>query len=344
MCPGRAVRLWDMIQPSFMFMVGVAMAYSYASRQARGQTYGQMARHAALRAVVLTFLGVFLRSRAAVETNFTYEDVVSQIGLGYFFLFLLWNRSPRVQFVAALAILLGDWLLFYLWPLPPETFDYAKVGVGADWPHLHGLAAHWDKNTNVAFAFDRWFLNLFPRSKEWLFNGGGYQTLNFIPSLATMIFGLLTGGLLRSPRTGRQKLAMLVVCGLAGLLVGWGLDAAGVCPLVKRIWTPSWVFFSTGWTLLALAAFYGVVDLAGFRRWTFPLVVVGMNSIVMYVMAELMVDWLASRWQVHLGSEIFTFWGRIDPIYQPLVQSSLVLATMWLICYWLYRQKIFVRI
>ncbi len=304
--------VWDLIQPSFMFMVGVAMAYSYTSRQARGQTYGQMARHAAWRSIVLVLLGVFLRSRATAETNFTFEDVISQIGLGYFFLFLLWNRPAWVQFAAAIAILAGDWLLFYLYRLPSVAFDYAQVGVAADWPHLHGLAAHWDKNTNAAFAFDHWFLNLFPRSKPWLFNGGGYQTLNFIPSLATMIFGLLAGGLLRSPRTGKQKFGLLVGCGLLALLLGWGLDAAGVCPLVKRIWTPSWVFFSTGWTLLLLAAFYAVVDLAGFRRWTFPLVVVGMNSIVMYCMAELMVPWLASRLQVHLGPEVFTFWGALQ--------------------------------
>jgi predicted acyltransferase len=336
--------IWDLIQPSFMFMVGVAMAYSYASRKARGQTYGQMARHAAWRSVVLVLLGVFLRSRATAETNFTFEDVISQIGLGYFFLFLLWDRSPRVQFAAALLILAGDWLLFYRYPLPPTGFDYASVGVGADWPHLHGLAAHWDKNTNAAHAFDHWFLNLFPRSKPWLFNGGGYETLNFIPALATMIFGLLAGGLLRSERTGWRKFGILVGTGLVSLLIGWGLDAAGLCPLVKRIWTPSWTFFSTGWTLLMLAGFYGVVDLLGFRRWTFPLVVVGMNSLVMYCMAELMFDWLAERLRVHFRPDIFTLWGRVDPKFEPLVQSTAVLGLMWLICYWLYRQKIFVRI
>ncbi len=336
--------IWDLIQPSFMFMVGVAMAYSYSSRAARGQTYGQMARHAAWRSVVLVLLGVFLRSRATAETNFTFEDVISQIGLGYFFLFLLWNRSPRVQFIAALVILAGDWLLFYRYPLPASGFDYAKVGVGADWPHLHGLAAHWDKNTNAAAAFDHWFLGLFPHSKSWPFNGGGYETLNFIPSLATMIFGLLAGGLLRSERTGWRKFGILIGAGLVSLLVGWGLDAAGVCPLVKRIWTPSWTLFSTGWTLLMLAGFYGVVDLAGFRRWTFPFVVVGMNSLVMYCMAELLVGWLAERLKVHFRPDVFTLWGHVDPKFEPLVQSTAVLGLMWLICYWLYRQKIFVRI
>ncbi len=335
---------WDLIQPAFMFMVGVAMAYSYAGRQARGQSYGRMAWHAAWRSVVFVLLGIFLRSKATEETNFTFEDVITQIGLGYFFLFLLWNRSAWVQFAAAGLLLAGDWLLFYAYPLPAADFDYASVGVPADWPHLEGLAAHWDKNTNVAAAFDHWFLNRFPRTKSFDYNRGGYETLNFIPSLATMIFGLLTGGLLRSGRPAWQKFALLILFGLLGLLAGWGLDAAGLCPLVKRIWTPSWTLLSTGWALLILAGFYGVVDLLGFRRWTFPLVIVGMNSLVMYCMAALIGGWLASRLQVHLGQEIFTLWGHVDSIYSPLVQSTLVLGLMWLICFWLYRQKMFVRI
>jgi predicted acyltransferase len=294
--------------------------------------------------VVLVVLGIFLRARATAETNFTFEDVLTQIGLGYFFLFLLWNRSPRAQLAAAALILLADWLLFGLYPLPPAEFDYTSVGVPADWPHLTGFAAHWDKNTNLAADVDRWLLNLFPRSARFEFNAGGYLTLNFLPSLATMIFGLVTGGVLRSGRTGGQKLLLLVAAGVAGLVAGWGLDAVGLCPIVKRIWTPSWALFSTGWALVALAAFYAVVDLAGHRRWTFPFVVVGMNSIVMYVMAELLPAWLASRMQVHLGQGVFTFWGHLASVYEPVVRQTAVLGLMWLICYWLYRQRIFVRI
>jgi heparan-alpha-glucosaminide N-acetyltransferase len=336
---------WDLIQPSFMFLVGVAMAYSYASRQARGASWGQMARHAAWRSLLLVALGVFLRSRATAATNFTFEDVLSQIGLGYFFLFLLWNRPPWLQFAAAVLLLTGDWLLFYSYPLPASGFDYPSVGVPNDWPyHLHRMAAHWDKNTNVAAVADHWLLGKFPFSSAYPFNRGGYETLNFVPSLATMIFGLLAGGLLRSGRSPGQKWGLLVAAGLAGLLLGWGLDAAGLCPIVKRIWTPSWTLFSTGWTLLILAGFYGVVDLLEFRRWTFPLVVVGMNSIVMYCLAELSFDWLARRLQVHLGPDVFTLWKHVDATYEPLIRCAGVLGLMWLVCYWLYRQKIFVKI
>ena len=104
-----------------------------------------------------------------------------------------------VQAIAAVVILVGYWLAFALYPLPAENFDYAAVGVPADWPyHLNGFAAHWDKNVHAAAAFDHWFLNLFPRPEPFVFDKEGYSTFNFIPSLATMIFGLMAGELLRS--------------------------------------------------------------------------------------------------------------------------------------------------
>ncbi len=300
-----------------------------------------MFRHAVVRGVVLVLLGVFLRSNGGPQTVFTFEDVLSQIGLGYVFLFLLWNRPWWLQLGAAIAILAGYWCYFYYYPLPPADFDYASVGVPADWQHLEGMAAHWDKNTNAAAHFEQWFLNLFPRRKEFVYNGGGYLTLSFIPSLATMIFGLLAGEVLRGPWTRRRKLLVLIAAGAAGLAVGLVLDHFGVCPIVKRIWTPSWAVFSAGWAFVILAAFYGVVDLLGFRRWVFPLVVVGMNSITMYCMAQLTFGWFAKSLKTHFGERIFTF---VDEAYQPLVLHLWVLLAMWLVCYWLYRQKIFIRI
>ncbi len=332
---------WDLIQPSFMFMVGVAMAYSCASRQARGQSWGQMFRHAAVRSVVLVALGIFLRSDGRDQTYFTFEDVLTQIGLGYTFLFLLWNRPTWVQLVAAFGILAGYWALFYLYPLPPADFDYSAVGVGPDWPHLEGVGAHWDKNTNAAHYFDTWFLNLFPRKELFAYNGGGYLTLSFVPSLATMIFGLISGELLRGGWSQSRKFLILVLAGIVGLAAGWGWQQSGWCPIVKRIWTPSWTLFSTGWTCLILAAFFGVVDILGFRKWTFPLVVVGMNSITTYVLAELSKGWFYETIKTHFGEGIF---GLLGPDYEPFLAQVFILLAIWLFLYWLYRQRVFIRI
>lgn len=339
---------WDMIQPSFMFLVGAAMAFSCAKRRARGDSYGSMFCHAAIRSVVLVALGILLASNWSKQTVFEFPNVLAQIGLGYTFLFLLWNRRSLVQFGTALAILVLYWGWFALYPLPPQEFDYASVGVPNDWTHLEGFAAHWEKNTNAAAAFDVWFLNLFPRSEPFVFNKGGYQTLNFIPSLATMIFGLMVGELLRSERRGAAKLAALVGCGLAGLLAGWAFDRYGICPVVKRIWTPSWAIFSTGWACLLVGAFYGAMDLwnrsalsRAARSITFPLIVFGANSILVYMMGQLARGWTKDTLEIHLGEGYTQVLG---PAYAPIVESSCVVLVFWLFCYWLYRQKIFLRI
>ena len=109
---------WDLIQPAFMFMVGVSLPYSIASRRAKGQSFGRMLAHSAFRALVLIALGIFLRSQSRAQTYFTFEDVLTQIGLGYVFLFLLAWTKPRVQLLAAGLILVGYWAAFALYPLP----------------------------------------------------------------------------------------------------------------------------------------------------------------------------------------------------------------------------------
>ena len=123
-----------------------------------------MTAHALWRSLVLVFLGVFLRSLNSSQTNFTFEDTLSQIGLGYTFLFVLALYSRRVQWIALALILLGYWGAFALYRIPGPEFEFSAVGVPPEWPHHPvGFAEHWDKNSNLAWAFDTWFLNLFPR-------------------------------------------------------------------------------------------------------------------------------------------------------------------------------------
>jgi predicted acyltransferase len=337
----RGCSLWDLIQPSFTFLVGVALPFSLAKRRAGGQAFGTMVKHAVWRALALTFLGVFLRSLHHPQTYYTFEDTLSQIGMGYVFLFLLAWTTPKVQIATLAAILFGYWAAFALYPVPPAGFAYQTVGVTANWPHLSGFAAHWDKNTNSAAAFDQWFLNLFPREEPFRFNDGGYLTLSFVPTLATMILGLLTGQFLRQPKSQFNKIAMMAGVGIGCLALGALLDAAGICPSVKRIWTPSWVIFSGGWTLLLMAAFYAVIDCAGWRRWAFPLVVVGMNSISMYVTDHLWDDSIKSTLPIFLGKDIYNIIGRT---YAPATEMVFMLLVLWLICYWMYRRNLFLKI
>lgn len=343
--PWVGCSLWDLIQPAFMFMVGVALPYSIAARKAKGDSFAPLLAHTLWRSFLLVALAIFLSSMWSKSTSWTFTNVLAQIGLGYPFLFMLAWTKPRWQFAAAIGILLAYWAAFALYPLPPADFDYTKVGLPKDWNFLTGFAAHWEKNVNVAAAFDQWFLNLFPQKEKpggvFVFNNGGYQTLNFIPSLATMIFGLLAGELLRSERSPMEKVKWLVGAGIAGLAIGYALNLAGICPLVKRIWTPSWAIFSTGWTLLFLAVFYFIIDVKGWKAWAFFCVVVGMNSIAMYCLAQASKKFVLDSGRIHLGTDIFKIAG--EP-YAPILESATALVVWWLICLWMYKRKLFLKI
>jgi len=327
-----------------MFMVGVSMAYSYVKRRAEGHSWWRMFGHAAGRGVGLAALGIFLISNSSRSTQWSLMNVLTQIGLGYPFLFLLWGRSLRVQVITAAGLLLGVWALFAAYPNP--GIDPAKgapgVGVTAAWAqaHLTNVPPAWHKNANVGHAVDTWLLTALPRREPFVFNTGGYQTINFIPSLATMLFGLMCGELLRSARSPAQKLGVLVMAGLGGLLAGMVWSWLGV-PVVKRIWTPSWALYSTGWCCLILATLYAIIDVRKWSTWSFPLVVVGMNSIAIYSMGMLLRGWTARTLQTHLGENVFKLLG---PAYVPFVQATLVGIIFWLVCWWMYRRKIFLRI
>lgn len=336
--------LHDLIQPSFSFLVGVALPFSIASRRARGQGMTGLFGHAVVRALLLIGLGIFLRSTGKPQTNFTFEDTLTQIGLGYVFLFLLGFRPVRDQWIALGVVLVGYWAFFATHPLPPADFDYAAASVTPEFLKDHGLngfAAHWQKNANAASAFDQWFLNLFPREKPFVANGGGYLTLSFIPTLGTMILGLIAGGVLRGEGLPAIKVRWLVIAGLALLGAGWLLGVSGLCPVVKRIWTPSWTLFSGGWCCLLLALFYTLTDWRGWKLWAFPLVVIGMNSIAAYVMEHLFSGFIRSAFRTHLPEGFFKVFGAA---YEPLLQGAAMLAVFWLILFWMWRRKLFLRI
>jgi len=339
--PWVGCSLHDLIQPSFSFLVGVALPYSIASRKAKGASFGSLLGSAIRRSLILILLGIFLRSLYSEQTYFTFEDTLSQIGLGYTFLFLLGFRSQRTQVIALAVILIAYWLAFVMYTIPPELNNIAQTGVPPDWEHNRtGFLSHWNKNQNFAWAFDRWFLNLFPRESTFLYNEGGYSTLSFIPTLGTMILGLIAGNILRSNRTAPAKAKKFMIIGACLLAGGLIVHFAGINPIVKRIWTPAWVLFSGGCCFVLLAAFYWIVDIRDKKKWFFILMVIGMNSIAAYVIADGFGSFITKTLFVHLG--------RYDQVfgdaYSTLVKGLFVLTIEWLILYWMYRKKIFLKI
>ena len=334
--------LHDMIQPGFSFLVGAALPFSLAARAGHGESRGRMLAHALRRGLILVVLGIALRSLGRPQTYFTFEDTLTQIGLGYPLLFLVALAPRRVAWLALGVVLVGFWVAFALYPAPPADFDWKAVGVPADWPHqLTGFAAHWNKNENFSAQFDRWFLNLFPREQPFVFNRGGYQTLSFIPTLGTMILGLVAGRVLRSDRSARDKGRWLLLAGVSGLALGWGLGALGVCPVVKRIWTPSFALWSGGFCFLFTAFFHELVDVRESQRWAFPLVVLGTNSIAAYCLYEAFMTPICQALVRHLPSSLFRVLG---PAFEASLVGATGLAVTWLILHWMYRRRVFVRI
>lgn len=179
------------------------------------------------------------------------------------------------------------------------------------------------------------------RSAPFVFNKGGYATLNFIPSLATMIFGLLAGRLAHSEISMSDKLKRLVIAGVAGVVLGKAIELAGLCPIVKRIWTPSWAIYSAGWVTLMLAGFVAVVDWRGWKRWAFPLVVAGLNPITLYCLWQLSGGFIRQQIQIHSSPNIFAIFGET---WIPFMERGSTLLVFWLILWWMYRRKLFLRI
>ncbi len=349
----RGCSLHDMIQPSFSFLVGTAMAYSLVARRAKGQSWNRMFMHAILRSLILVFLGIFLRSQGRASTNFTFDDTLTQIGMGYWLLFLFSTLSIRGLMISTSVILVGYWLAFVLYPAPAADFPYHQYGVDANWTeHYQGIASHFNKNSNLASAVDRWWMNLFPREKPFEFSGGGYCMLSFIPTLATMLLGLIAGRVLQSEATiGRKQLWLWSAAGIC-LCLAWMVDVLGLCPIVKRIWTPSWTLWSGGLCFAWLAILNLVCDIGGYKRWGFPFLVIGANSIAAYFMSgtvkepirlaidrhfgyfiEMIREWLAGRMQLESPQAL-----------KPLLLGILTLSTIWLILLWMYRKRIFIKI
>lgn len=299
-----------------------------------------MSWHALIRALILILLAVLLSTKSGDGmTRWEFTNVLAQIGLGYVFLVAIAAMGWEYCLAAIILILVGDWYWFFQQPLPTAE-QLAALQAAKPPPEalLQGFFAHWNIHTNAAAELDRWLLNLFHRAEAFTFNTGGYQTLNFVPALATMLGGAITGQfLLTSPRTERQKFLRLFAIGIVCLLIGTVLSFVA-CPVVKRIWTPSWAIFSGGWVLILLSFFYWLVEIAGQRRLVFPLVVVGMNSIFIYVMHSLAAGWIRDQLAKHgLASLFASAWG-------PVFERCSVLAVLWLLCFWLYRQRAFLRL
>jgi len=304
--PWTGMVFWDLIQPAFMFMVGLAMPFAVARRKEVGSGEREVFGHVARRALMLVLWSQVLMCISANRLHFQLINVLSQIAFTYLLSYLILQLRFRWQVAAAALVLGGHWLLFALFP-------------GADGP--------FSKADNVGALIDR---------ALGLKYNGYYVTINFISSTATTLFGVWTGLLMQRDDTHGHRMKILAGAAAAAFAGGWALSAAN--PMVKRLWTASFTLFSTGWVLVMLLAFYWMVEIRGWRRPVFPLVVVGMNSIFIYSVSIVLSGWLDRAVGVFTGR--FQWIGALAPV----AQATAVVVVMWYLCYWLYQRRIFFKI
>ncbi len=319
--PWEGFVFYDMIFPLFLFIAGVSMPFSILKRKNRGDSLKSIYGHLFKRLLLLILLGLIYNR--LLYFNFAYQrwaSVLGRIGVAWFFAaVIVLNTSVRKQILWFAGILLSYWAVLKLIPVP-------GFGVGILTPEGN-LAAYIDQR-------------LLPGMFCCYKFGDNEGILSTIPAIATALLGVLTGHFLAwdSPRlNGLKKGLILLAAGIASLGIGnvWGF----AFPIIKNLWTSSYVLVAGGWSLILLAVFYLIIDVWRIRRWSFPFVVIGLNSITIYMLCAGIMNFQTMN--------KFFFTGVISLFSEPArpVISAMTLAVCeWVLLYILYRKKIFLKV
>jgi len=305
----------DLIYPLFIFLLGAVMPFSISRRLERGESRTRVHLHIVKRTAGLILLGLIMNGLLRFDwPGMRWPGVLQRIGLCYFFAaFLVVHTKWRTQAVVIVATLLLYWAVTVLVPVPGfEAGDLTAEGC---------LSSYIDKQ-------------LIP-GQLYYGHGDNEGVLSTLPAICTALLGALAGQWLRSNRSGSRKAAGLAVAGAGCVMAGcaWG----GLFPIIKILWTSSFVLFAGGWSLLLLALFYWIIDVLGFKRWALFFVVIGMNPITIYFLQRF----------VDFGEIAEFFFGGLAAhagLYAALILPFGALMVRWLLLWFLYRHKIFFKI
>lgn len=308
----EGMHFWDLIQPFFMFIVGVAMPLSFAKRMAKGDTYHQLFKHAMKRAFLLLVLGWGLYCIGPERIVFRFQNVLAQLSVTYILAFIVIRKPTTIQIGFSVLLILISEGLYRFFPL--EGFNQA-----------------FEPGQN----FGAWF-NILIAGKE---DGGHWAMFNAIPTAAHTIWGVLAGQLLMSDRSNKKKVQILLIAGIAGLVIGYGLSP--FTPIIKRISTSTFVFASGGWSILALALCYWVIDILKYQKGALIFTIVGMNPLFIYLFAHVGGADLIKSIALPFSNLLFGWTGELNA---HIILSIVVLYFLWYICYWMYKKRVFIRI
>jgi predicted acyltransferase len=311
--PWNGLHFWDLIQPAFMFMAGTAMAFSLHKQWSTGVTWSQSFRKILRRCGWLFFWGVLDYAVRPGGLSFELWDILTQLSFTTLVAFLIFRWSNFAQIMVCAGLLLLTEILYR-------------------YTHVPGFDQPFTDQHNFGNYVDTILMNKI--------NSGGWVAINCIPTAVHTIAGALAGKLLLS---GRNKIQTLLIWGLGCLIVGFGLDYAGITPIIKRIATSSFTIASLGWCLWFLALSYWWIDIKGHRNNLKFFTIVGMNSIFIYVFFEIVGD----RWfngYISAISNGIMDWFHMAEMPKFVIASVCIFTLEWLLCYFLYRKKIFFKL
>jgi predicted acyltransferase len=260
----------DFVFPNFLFISGVAIALALSRKKERREQFGSIMLSALRRCAILFFIGVFITAYVIKFdfANLRIPGVLQRIGVVYFICSALYLKlGNRAMAVTAFSCLLAYYVLMNFVPVPgfghPDLMN-PEANIGAWLDRLIFTPAH-----------------LFRFTKTWDPEG----LLTTIPSVATGLFGVLTGVLLKSEEAPASKLKKMF--GFGAVFIATGLALNPVFAINKSLWTSSYVLFTAGLSMVVLGLAYWLIDVKGYRKWTAWPVAFGMNSIFAYVFSEL---------------------------------------------------------
>ena len=313
------LRFEDTIFPLFLFIAGVSFPFSSAKRLADGASRASLYCHAVRRGLTLILLGLIVNSLLKFDfANLRYYGVLQFIGFTWAVAACLYlSFGVRTRAAIAAVLLVGSWLFFRFCTSPdfPGADPFSPEG-------------------NLGCWFDRAVIGSNHVYKKGLFDPEGAATV--MPGIVTPMLGMFAGELLRSGFSSARKVVSLLAAAVA--MVATGLLLSLSQPVVKALWSSSFVLVAGGYSAAMLAIFYWIVDVKGWRRWTFFFTVIGMNSITIY-MAQCFVGFR--------GIAKYFFGGAISFLPQALqgvANSAAYILTCWLFLLFLYRHKIFFKV
>jgi predicted acyltransferase len=310
----QGLHFYDVIWPLFMFMVGVSLSFSLTRRKLSGATDKVLYLHALKRALILFVLGMMAQGNLLqfnLATLHPCYSVLHGIAAGYLIATVVMLRfGPKGQAITTAVFLILYWILLITIPVP-------GVGRGVLTP-----------TGNAATYVDHLVLGRFEYGENTWF-------LSYLGFAASVLIGGLAGNLLRSTRSAKDKCLFLSAGGVG--LVSLGLIWSLWFPIIKLLWTSSFVLVAGGISCLLLAAFYLIVDVGGYRKWAFGFVVIGTNALAVY-MATMLFDFrkIGDIFVGHLLPRV----GR----YSSLLEAAVAFTIIWLVLYWMYRTKSFVKV